>query len=623
MTIAKINVIVVPMIQIKNIAKEFAERVLFYGVSFNLNPSEKIGLVGRNGSGKSTLFKMILGELTPDEGSIEIPKNYTIGHLAQHIHFTHPSVIAECMSVLSEEEKFDNFKAEKILSGLGFKEEDFLKDPKTFSGGYQVRINLTKALLQNPNLLLLDEPTNYLDVVSIRWLERFLKTYDGEIILITHDRTFMNAVCNATMGIHRQKLVKIQGNFEKYKEKIEVEEKVYENTRLNQEKKRKEIEDFITKFKAKASKATQAQSRMKMLEKMEEYEKLADINNLDFSFSYKDCPSKHLMNIRDVAFGYTQDKILFRNLSFDIEKGDRIAVIGKNGKGKSTLLTLLNTENKPLAGDIQGHPSLSIGYFGQTNIERLHPSNSIEEEIAAENSELTNTRIRGICGTMMFSGDDAKKKISVLSGGEKSRVLLGKILAHPSNLLLLDEPTNHLDQESIEALGNQIHRFEGAVVIVTHNEALLRLMAKKIIVFHKDTCEIFNGSYDEFLEKIGWEEEKSDDISTKVKPSISYKDLKRERAELIKRRADETRELKKIVEKLEKNIVDLEAEQTTLQENLIQESSTQNGVEISRISTRLAQVEKQIDEDFEALEINSNELHEIEKKYQEKLEGLL
>lgn len=623
MSIAKINVIVVPMIQIKNIAKEFAERVLFYDVSFNLNPSEKIGLVGRNGSGKSTLFKMILGELTPDEGSIEIPKNYTIGHLAQHIHFTHPSVIAECMSVLSEEEKFDNFKAEKILSGLGFKEEDFLKDPKTFSGGYQVRINLTKALLQNPNLLLLDEPTNYLDVVSIRWLERFLKTYDGEIILITHDRTFMNAVCNATMGIHRQKLVKIQGNFEKYKEKIEVEEKVYENTRLNQEKKRKEIEDFITKFKAKASKATQAQSRMKMLEKMEEYEKLADINNLDFSFSYKDCPSKHLMNIRDVAFGYTQDKILFRNLSFDIEKGDRIAVIGKNGKGKSTLLTLLNTENKPLAGDIQGHPSLSIGYFGQTNIERLHPSNSIEEEIAAENSELTNTRIRGICGTMMFSGDDAKKKISVLSGGEKSRVLLGKILAHPSNLLLLDEPTNHLDQESIEALGNQIHRFEGAVVIVTHNEALLRLMAKKIIVFHKDTCEIFNGSYDEFLEKIGWEEEKSDDISTKVKPSISYKDLKRERAELIKRRADETRELKKIVEKLEKNIVDLEAEQTTLQENLIQESSTQNGVEISRISTRLAQVEKQIDEDFEALEINSNELHEIEKKYQEKLEGLL
>lgn len=608
------------MIQLKEIAKEFADRILFHNVSFHLGAGEKIGLVGRNGSGKSTLFKIILGELTPDDGVVEIPKNYTIGHLAQHIHFSHPTVLKECISVLKEEEKFDHYKAEKILSGLGFSEEDFAKDPHSFSGGYQVRINLTKALLKNPNLLLLDEPTNYLDVVSIRWLERFLKNYQGEIILITHDRSFMNAVCNTTMGIHRQKLIKVSGSFSKYQTKITEEEKVYENTRLNQEKKRKEIEDFVNKFRAKARQASLAQSRLKMLSKMEEYEKLSEIQNLDFHFSYKECPAKNLMSVRDISFGYT-DKALFKNLNLDIEKGDRIGIIGKNGKGKSTLLSVLNEENKAWTGEITKHPSLAIGYFGQTNIERLYPQNTIEEEIASENPDLSLTRIRSICGTMMFSGDDAKKKIEVLSGGEKSRVLLGKILANPANLVLLDEPTNHLDQESIEALGNQIEDFLGAVLIVTHNEELLRKMANKLVVFHHDKCELFLGSYDEFLEKIGWEDEE-DSSRPAIKEKMSYKDYKHERALLIKRRSDETRNLKKEVDKLEEKIFSGEEEIENLKKKLIEASNTQNAEEITNFSTKLFNTEKEVEESFELLHQKTLLLSEIEEKYENLLDEL-
>lgn len=430
----------------------------------------------------------------------------------------------------------------------------------------------------------------------------------------------MNAVCNTTMGIHRQKLVKVNGSFSKYKNKIEEEEKVYENTRLNQEKKRKEIEDFVNKFRAKARQASLAQSRLKMLEKMEEFEKLSEVQNLDFHFSYKECPSKNLMNIKDISFGYTKTA-LFSKLNFDIEKGDRIGIIGKNGKGKSTLLSVINENNKPWTGEITKHPNLAIGYFGQTNIERLYSQNTIEEEIASENTDLTLTRIRGICGTMMFSGDDAKKKIEVLSGGEKSRVLLGKILANPSNLLLLDEPTNHLDQESIEALGDQIGSFEGAVLIVTHNEELLRKMATKLLVFHHDKCELFLGTYDEFLEKIGWEDEEPASKNLK-KEKMSHKDYKHERAQIIKKRSDETRQLKKDVERLESEIVLKEELVERLQNELILASDSQDGQLISEVSMKLASEEKMIDDKFELLQEKSLSLSEIENEYQKMLDEL-
>jgi ATP-binding cassette subfamily F protein 3 len=497
------------MIQLNNISKHFGVQVLFDDLDLMIGRGERIGFVGRNGSGKSTLFKIILGEISQDAGEVKIPKGYRVGALDQHIHFTKTTVLEECCQVLTEDEQYDWWKAERILFGLGFTEEDLQKDPASFSGGYQVRINLTKALVQNPNLLLLDEPTNYLDIVSLRWLRGFLKAFKGEVLLITHDRDFMDSVATHTIGLTRKKLKKYKGNTAKFYEQIAISDEMYEQTRVSQEKKKKELQGFVDRFGAKASKATQAQSRAKQIEKMGTMAKLGSENTLGFKFHYKDCPGKVILETESLSFSYSgnEEDDLFSNLSMNIGKNDRVGIIGKNGKGKSTLLNVLAGELQKRTGKITTHPSISMGHFGQTNIERLSLSNTIQNEITSSNPDLSFAQVRKICGTIMFEGDLANKSISVLSGGEKSRVMLGKILAHKSNILLLDEPTNHLDMESIESLTTEIADFEGAVIVVTHSELMLRAIATKLIIFHKGIAEFFDGTYDEFLEKIGWETE--------------------------------------------------------------------------------------------------------------------
>jgi ATP-binding cassette, subfamily F, member 3 len=499
------------MIQLNNISKHFGLQVLFDELDFLIGKGERIGFVGRNGSGKSTLFKIILGELEADSGEIVIPKGYKIGALDQHINFTKPTVLEECCQVLSEEEQYDWWKAERILFGLGFCEEDLEKDPASFSGGYQVRINLTKALVQNPNLLLLDEPTNYLDIVSLRWLRVFLTTFKGEVLLITHDRDFMDSVTTHTAGLSRKRLNKYKGDTAKFYEQLTISDEMYELTRVTQEKKKKELQGFVDRFGAKASKATQAQSRAKQIEKMGTMEKLGNENNLGFKFHHKECPGKVILETNKLSFSYSgkEDEDLFRDLSISVGRTDRIGIIGKNGKGKSTLLNVIAGELKARTGKVTTHPALSMGHFGQTNIERLHKDNDIITEISDSNHDLGIGQVRKICGTMMFTDDLAKKKVSVLSGGEKSRVMLGKILAKKSNLLLLDEPTNHLDMESIETLSKEIIRFPGAVILVTHSELLLRSSVNKLIIFHEGRADFFDGTYDEFLEKIGWESEET------------------------------------------------------------------------------------------------------------------
>ncbi|MCK5883712.1 MAG: ABC-F family ATP-binding cassette domain-containing protein [Bacteriovoracaceae bacterium] len=497
------------MIQLNNISKHFGLQVLFDDLDLLVGKRERIGFVGRNGSGKSTLFKIILGEMVADMGEVVIPKGYKIGALDQHINFTKPTVLEECCQVLSEEEQYDWWKAERILFGLGFTEEDLDKDPNSFSGGYQVRINLTKALVQNPNLLLLDEPTNYLDIVSLRWLRGFLKTFKGEVLLITHDRDFMDSVSTHTAGLNRKRLSKFKGNTTKFYEQLAVSDELYEITRVAQEKKKKELQGFVDRFGAKASKAAQAQSRAKQIEKMGTIAKLDSENNLGFTFHHKECPGKVILETFNLSFSYSgkEEEDLFKDLSISIGRKDRIGIIGKNGKGKSTLLNVISGELKARTGSITSHPSISIGHFGQTNIERLSQNNSVITEISESNHDLGIGQVRKICGTMMFTDDLAKKKVSVLSGGEKSRVMLGKILARKSNLLLLDEPTNHLDMESIETLSKEIIRFPGAVILVTHSELLLRSSVNKLIIFHEGRADFFDGTYDEFLEKIGWESE--------------------------------------------------------------------------------------------------------------------
>ena len=518
------------MIIANNLEKSFGPQSLFEGVSFLINEGERVGLVGKNGTGKSTLFKMILGQESPDSGTLTIPKGYRIGTLEQIICFTQPTLLEECIKVLSPDKQWDHYKAEIILSGLGFSELDFLKDPATFSGGYQVRINLCKALLANPNMLLLDEPTNYLDILSLRWLKEYLNKWPGEMVLITHDRDFMDKVTTHTLGLHRKQAKKVKGDTVKFYEQIIQEEEAYELTRKNLESKRKEMQLLIDRFRAKASKASMAQSRLKMMGKMGTMEKLDTEKNLGFRFNHLSCPGKVVMRMSDISFSYDgkQENNIFSNLSFSIGRRDRIGIIGANGKGKSTLLNCLAGDLVPNSGLITKHPAVRLGHFGQTNIDRLEPQNRVLDEILRTNPSLSLQAAHSICGAMMFEGDLSKKKVSVLSGGERSRVLLGKIISHPTNVLLLDEPSHHLDVESIEALIEELDDYAGALVIVTHSELILKTLAKNLIIFHQGRAEYFHGGYDHFLEKVGWEGEPTTEKKEKTK--INKKEARRLRA---------------------------------------------------------------------------------------------
>ncbi len=495
------------MIQVENASVAFSGDPVFEGVSFTINPGERCALVGRNGSGKTTLFRMLVGQEVPDSGNITFSKGYKLGYLDQHIRFSKSNVLDEAALGLKEEERDFLYKAETVLAGLGFKEEEMELDPAKLSGGYQLRLHLAKVLLSEPDCLLLDEPTNYLDILSIRFLMTFLKEWEGELLIISHDREFLDHVATHTLGIHRKKVRKVRGTTLDFFKQIVQQEEIYERTRLNQDKKREHLETYIERFGAKASKAAQAQSKQKMLNRIPVLEELKNLYQLDFSFQERPFSGKKMLDAKGISFGYAEKPVV-RDVSLTVERGDRIAIIGKNGYGKSTLLRCLSGELIPQQGQIVSSEQTAIGYFGQTHIQRLHKELTIEEEIAEANTTLNFSSVKRICGLMMFSGDTSKKPISVLSGGEKSRVLLGKILARPCNLLLLDEPTHHLDIESIEALIDALEDFNGAVIIVTHSELILkRLQLHKLVICHAGRQEFFLGSYEEFLEKRGWEEE--------------------------------------------------------------------------------------------------------------------
>ena len=338
------------VIKINQLSKSYFARELFTDVSFQMNAGDRLGLVGRNGHGKSTLFKLILGQEEPDSGEIVIPRNYRIGHLEQHLHFTQATILAEAAQGLPAEESHSIYKAEAILFGLGFSRADLERAPREFSGGFQIRINLAKLLLSSPNLLLLDEPTNYLDITSVRWIAGFLTSFKGELIVISHDRGFMDSVTTHTAVIHRQKIRKFEGGTAKAYGQIVLEDEIAEKTRANEDRKRAHAEAFISRFRAQASKAKMVQSRIKMLEKLPKLDALNDIQSLDFEFRHAPFAARTLLEARDISFGYTPDNLLFRHLHLTINGRDRIGVIGNNGKGKSTLLNILSGGLDPLQG---------------------------------------------------------------------------------------------------------------------------------------------------------------------------------------------------------------------------------------------------------------------------------
>ena len=642
------------VIQVQNVSKSFGEQVLLDGASFLVASHERVGLVGRNGCGKSTLFKMILGQECIDGGSIDIPKNYTIGYLQQHINFTHATVHEEACSVLKPNEDgwLEEHKVEAILFGLGFDEESMHKSPMLLSGGFQIRLNLAKVLASEPDMLLLDEPTNYLDIVSMRWLSRFLRAWKGEVLLITHDHHFMDEVCTHTVGIHRHKMRKVKGTVEKLRETIAEEEEVAMRTQENEQRKKEQLERVIERFRYKAAKAAMVQSKIKAAAKLANGERLTHERNLDFSFTETPFPGKRMLQIKGLHFAYPNrgddgsvqgmGPELITDLTMEVFKGDRIAVIGPNGRGKTTLLNLIAKELQPTEGEITYNPNLQINYFGQTNINRLNLDNTVEEEIASAIAEVSQkSRARGLAGLMMFSGDAALKKVKVLSGGERSRVLLGKILASACNMLLLDEPTNHLDMESIESLIDALEDYEGTALVVTHDEELLHAFANRLVVFDGGSCRIFEGTYADFLEKVGWASEKKPGGANSANIKVSNIDVKgdsgtgnanassaaatnatprasmdrKARADYIAERSKVIKPLEKKLAKIEEDIAKAEALGGELEAKLVTASETGDGNAITAIAKDMDDNKKLVDELYESWERSSAELEAAKDKY--------
>lgn len=596
------------MLSVENIHKSYGGRVLFDGVSFTLNPREKIGIVGRNGNGKTTLLRIIVGEEDVDGGTVTVPKHYRIGHVRQHLRFRHPTVLDEGIASLPPHEADQHWKAERILAGLGFGPGDLAQPPEIFSGGYQVRLNLAKVLISEPDLLLLDEPTNYLDIAAIRWVVDFLRAWPRELLLITHDRSFMDQTVTHVVGLHRCKARKIEGDTGKYYDQIAQDEEIYEKTRLNDERRRKEIELFISRFRAKARLANLVQSRIKTLNKMEKKEKLDTLRDLEFSFREAPFKGRHLMTVEDLAFGYDAGAPLFEGLGLTINHQDRIAVVGRNGQGKTTLLKVLAGELPADRGRIQINPNVRMGFFDQTHINRLVGDRTVEEEILWAGEDLDRQTARNICGAMMFSGDDALKPVKVLSGGEKSRVLLGQLLARRLNLLLLDEPSNHLDMESCDALLEAIDAFEGAVVMVTHNEMFLHAVARRLIVFQNRRATLFEGGYQRFLDRLGWHDET--DITRPGKPSgsgaaavrLSKKEARRERSEIIALRSRTVKPLEKQIDQAEHVIEAGDARLQELHQAMQEATADGDGGRIAELGKAIHACEQDIEAQFARLE---------------------
>lgn len=617
------------MISVDNLSKSYGDRILFDEASFKVNPKERIGLVGRNGHGKTTLFRVLTGKERPDSGTVLIPKLYRIAHVEQEFDFTEPTVLLEGMKHLPADQRDHHWKVERMLAGLGFSNADMKRNPLDFSGGFQVRLNLAKILVSDPDMLLLDEPTNYLDIASIRWIQRFLASWPRELLLITHDRGFMDAVITHTLGIHRRKIRKIAGTTEKYYAQLAQDEAVYEKTRVNDEKKRKEIELFISRFRAKARLANMVQSRIKTLSRMTQKDKLEKIRQLEFSFNTNPFPGKQMARMEKVSFSYDPIQPLIRDVSCTIESGRKIGVIGRNGKGKTTLLRLLAGSLAPRSGKITVNPGVAMGVYEQTNIQTLVSQRTVEEEIWSANPRIERQAVRNICGAMLFEGDDALKKIDVLSGGEKSRVMLGKILLTPCNLLLLDEPTNHLDMDACDALLEALDSFDGTLVMVTHNETFLHALADSLIVFQDDTITYFDGTYQRFLETVGWTEETrqaggggggtSGSNGEQSGTKTSRKEMRKIRSELVAAKSRELKPLETAIAEIEGRIMADEQTMSALSLAIQEAAESGDGIRIASLSRELSACQDRMEADFGRLDVLTRQYDEKKAYYDNQL----
>jgi ATP-binding cassette subfamily F protein 3 len=603
------------MISINNLSIAFNGIPLLNNISFTVNPKDKIGLTGKNGAGKSTLLKIISGLQEYDSGSISMPKDTTMGYLPQQMKYPEgKNVIDEAMSVFSKildlrndinqldellnkmadfsekeyislidkkENAEEIYKqiggntiradAEKTLKGLGFSSDDFIRDVSELSGGWRMRIELAKILLLKPNLLLLDEPTNHLDIESIEWLEQFLSNYAGAVILISHDRLFLDNITNRTIEIVKSRIYDYKAPYSKFevlrKERIEQHEASYRN----QQKIIQDTEKFIERFRYKATKAVQVQSRIKQLEKIERIEiDETDISDLKFKFPEAPRSGDVVFEIENLSKKYT-DSYVLENIWLSIERGRKKALIGRNGQGKTTMVRILKGELE-FEGQLKIGHHVKIGYFAQNQDKILDENKTVYDTLDDIAKGNIRTKIRDILGNFLFSGSDIEKKVSVLSGGERSRLALAKLMLEANNVLILDEPTNHLDIHSKDMLKKALLQFNGTLIIVSHDRYFLDGLVDEIYEFTDKQIKKHSGNITEFLKKKRVENlndsvKSNTEIQNKLneKNQTDQKDIYKQRKEIDK----EIRKLSKKIEETESNIHKKETEIKRAEEDII------------------------------------------------------
>lgn len=532
------------MLSVQGLGLHHSGNYLFRDVNFTIKKDDKIGLVGKNGAGKSTLLKILSGEINFFEGNVVPEGNITIGFLKQDLDFVKGRTVwDETMQAFEQINAWKNELAdvehqlatrtdyeseaysdlihrltelndllhhhdaynlegdmEKVLLGLGFKADDFGKITDEFSGGWRMRIELAKLLLQKNDLMLLDEPTNHLDMESIIWLENFLKDYPGAIVLVSHDKQFMTAVCNRTFDVNNKKVDDYKANYSKYLELRKERREKLEQAKKNQDAEIKQMEDNINRFRASATKASFAQSLIKKLEKIERIEiDNEDVSKFNIRFVQSIVPGKVIFKAENLGKAYGQKQV-FDHVDFFVERGDRIALLGQNGQGKTTLAKILAGVTKDYTGELTDGHNVRIGYFAQNQEEVLNPEKTVQQEAEDAATEETRPRVRDLLGSFLFQGEAVNKKTKVLSGGERNRLALCKLLLQPFNTLIMDEPTNHLDIQSKEIIKLALQKFDGTLIVISHDREFLQGLCDKIFEFRDGKMKEFLGNIDEYLE---------------------------------------------------------------------------------------------------------------------------
>ena len=599
------------MLTISQVTKSFSARTLFSDVSLQVNRGNRIGLIGPNGAGKTTLFSLILGRDSPDEGIIVLQKSARIGYLPQESLPAGKETILELVmfggsvnssgaEIVEDLDHQREAKAKRILSGLAFRERDFTRPAAEFSGGWIIRAHLARLLVAEPDLLLLDEPTNHLDLQSVGWLQNYLREYTGAIVLVSHDRAFLNAIVRKIIEFDRGKLLHYQGDYEAYLGQRTARREQQLAAFKNQQREIAKLQTFIDRFGAKNTKAAQAQSKRKQIERME---KIAapepETASVHFRFPQPARSGARVLELKHVehAFG---ELLVYRNLNLTIERGQKTVLVGANGAGKSTLLKLLAGVLPLQKGERTLGYNVELGYYSQHRAEMF----DLRRTVLAEASDIANPpneqAVRSILGSFLFRGDDVFKPVSVLSGGEKSRLALAKLLLAPPNLLLMDEPTNHLDMRSIEALVGALRQYQGTLLFISHDAYFIRQIATSVFQVQDGLVTLYPGAYDYYLDKSARAAAGlagTDAITNSESRSAgSQNEKERKRREAAERQAKYQlrQELKSRLSEVEKRIVALERRQNELVNTLENQNGGDSGattsLELKQVADELAQL---------------------------------